>query len=360
MSDKVCTGDDLHTLDSVHEKALKYNIPLQVYVELTYSCNERCVFCYNPADRISGLTYSQLRPALEEIAAMGGFYLNLTGGEPLLHPEFFAIARLGADLGFSLRLFTNATLITPDNIDKICAIPFTGFDISIHGASPETHDRITSLPGSFEKMIRAVRLLRERGMRVVLKMPITRHNQHEYAEVEKIANQLGCELKSGSHMTPTNDFRQEPLSYTPHHEFLEAHYRNAFLGSGGRVLYVQEYNKKAPNCTLGRSIMGIAPNGDIYPCIQMPVRLGNILIDSVKEVWHDETRMAPYRSIVRSELSPCKTCKISSYCSFCPGIAYLQHRNLKRAHLEACLDAAGSYHTYQFMVADEYMRARES
>ena len=359
MSDHVCAGGDLYPVDRLHEKALRRNIPILVYLELTYSCNERCAFCYNPQDRVTGLTAAQLRRPLKELAEMGGFYLNLTGGEPLLHPEFFEIAETAAALGYALRLLTNGTLIGPHNIDRLCALPFTGFEISIHSADPEAHDAITGLPGSFHKMLNGVRMLRERDQRVVWKMPVTRVNQGEIARVETLARKWGCELRTGSQMTPTHDFRRDPLEYSPDPRSLVWHYEKAFTDPHGRLLTIQPYDKTQPNCTLGRSMIAVAPNGDIHPCITMPVRLGNVLTDSVRAIWENPTLMRPFRENVRSRISPCRSCAIAQYCSFCPGIAYLQYRNLARANLEACLDAQGFRQVYRYRVTEIYMRGRE-
>lgn len=358
MSDTICTGEAISKLDAIHEKALRHNIPLQVYIELTYLCNERCTFCYNPSERVSGLTFEQLKKPLAELAEMGGFYLNLTGGEPLLHPEFFEIAKYARSLGFALTIFTNATLIDDDRADRLARLKATGFNVSIHGATPETHEAVTCLPGSFEKTLNGVRRLRERGQRVVLKMPLTRKNQHELEAVRRLAEKMGCELVTASHMSPTHDGHPDPLNESPDYRVLGAHYAPMFMDHLGRILPALPYPKDAPNCSLGRSIIAISPRGDIYPCIQMPYRLGNVLTDSIRAIWWDDKRMNVFRNLTRSAISPCQECKLASYCSLCPGIAYLQHGNPYRANLEACLDAQGSYETYQHLVAAHYMRIR--
>ncbi len=359
LSETICTGEAITPLDRLHRKALEQNIPLQVYLELTYQCNERCTFCYNPSTRVVGLSFEQLKRPLAELAEMGGFYLNLTGGEPLLHPEFFDIAAYGRELGYSLTVFTNGTLITPHRADRLAELRVTSFNISIHGSCASTHEAVTGLPGSFEKMLRGVRLLRERNQRVVLKMPLTRRNQSELRAVRELAATLGCELVTASHMSPTHDGRQSPLGHSPEYRALRVHYAPFFMDRRGMILPVRAYPTDAPNCSLGRSIIAISPEGDIYPCIQMPYRLGNVLTDSIRAIWSDDRKMGVYRSLRRRNMSPCHRCKIAAYCSVCPGIAYLGHGNPYRADLEACRDARGSYETYQALVTEVYMRKRK-
>ena len=79
--------------------------PLAASLELTYRCNWRCVFCYNPRHHDQrGLSGAEWIGVLDELRALGTLYVSLTGGEPLTHPEFFAIAR-----GVRERAFASAS-----------------------------------------------------------------------------------------------------------------------------------------------------------------------------------------------------------------------------------------------------------
>ncbi len=356
MGDAICLGGESKAKDYILEKALELNVPIQVYLELTYRCNEKCVFCYNPKEKLKGLPFESFKRALDELADMGALFLQITGGEPLTHPDFFDVTEYAVQLGYTVVVFTNGTLINERVADRIADLDLTAVHISIHGADAETHERLTQIPGSFQKMLRGVRLLRERGVPVVLKTPITRWNQHQLEDIRRIAKDSGCDIKMAQLLTGTHDFELHPLDLTARYEDLAEQYRREFIDHLGRVLEVHPYDMNSTNCSLGRSIIGISPDGDIYPCPQLPYPLGNIQNDSIREIWEDEKRMAPFRMNSRKYVSPCKDCQIASYCSFCPGIAYLEHQNPRRAHIDACRDAVQRYGTYQKLIAELYMK----
>ena len=123
--------------------------PLSASLELTYRCNWRCVFCYNPRhhDR-RGLSGAEWLAVLDGLRELGTLYLTLTGGEPLTHPEFLAIARGARQRAFALRIFTNGALVTDAMADEIAALRPMAVEMSLHGEKAETHDRATATPGS--------------------------------------------------------------------------------------------------------------------------------------------------------------------------------------------------------------------
>ena len=77
-------------------------------LELTYKCNLDCFYCYNDREK-SGkpLLLEHYRVLLEDLARMQTMFLMLTGGEPMVHPNFFEIGRIARDLGFVIRVRTN-------------------------------------------------------------------------------------------------------------------------------------------------------------------------------------------------------------------------------------------------------------
>jgi MoaA/NifB/PqqE/SkfB family radical SAM enzyme len=156
------------------QAALERAQPLSASLELTYRCNWRCVFCYNPRhhDR-RGLTGAEWGAVLDDLRALGTLYVALTGGEPLTHPEFLAIARGVRERAFALRILTNGALVTDTLAGDIAALRPMAVELSLHGATAETHDRATATPGSFDAMLRGLDRLLARKVGVVLKTPLT-------------------------------------------------------------------------------------------------------------------------------------------------------------------------------------------
>jgi MoaA/NifB/PqqE/SkfB family radical SAM enzyme len=105
------------------QRALSAAQPLAGYLELTYRCNWRCVFCYNPRHSdLVGLTLAEWTEVLDDLRALGTLSLTLTGGEPLTHPQFLAIASAASARRFAVRIFTNGTLVSDEMADAIATI----------------------------------------------------------------------------------------------------------------------------------------------------------------------------------------------------------------------------------------------
>ncbi|MBA7650017.1 putative mycofactocin radical SAM maturase MftC [subsurface metagenome] len=147
--------------EGLYEKSAQEKIPLKASFELTYQCNLRCLHCYVPRrQKTQGqktteeLSYSKVCSILDQLADLGCFHLNLTGGESLRRPDFFKILTYAKKKGFYTILLTNATLITPQVADNLADLNINQVDISLYGITPHTHEKITQIPGSFTRCLK--------------------------------------------------------------------------------------------------------------------------------------------------------------------------------------------------------------
>ena len=143
------------TSQRLYLKMREQRVLYSVTLELTYRCNLDCFFCYN--DRAKDgkpLSLEQYERLLEELADMGTLHLTLTGGEPTVHPDFFAIGDKARQLGFVTRVRTNGHILTAKLSERIKRVldPFV-VEMSLHGASADAHDRQTRVAGSFDRLI---------------------------------------------------------------------------------------------------------------------------------------------------------------------------------------------------------------
>jgi MoaA/NifB/PqqE/SkfB family radical SAM enzyme len=265
----------------VKQKALAAAQPLTVHLELTYRCNWRCVFCYNPRhfDR-AGLTAADWIAVLDDLRILGTLNLTLTGGEPMAHPEFFTILRAARQRAFAVRLFTNATLIDDRAADELASLNLVAVETSIHGATAEVHDQATARKGSFEAMLAGARRVADRGVPVVLKMPLTSLNEHQFDDVIALARGRRLPLQVDPHITPRDDGDLSPLGYTPS----AAAVRRALAMANAEVM---ERTHGGANCGLGRITLAVDPEGNVFPCMQWRHKsLGNVRRTPLRELWH--------------------------------------------------------------------------
>ncbi len=141
-------------------------------------CNLTCQHCYSVSTdtHFAGeLSTPEIYLVLDDLKAARVPVLILSGGEPLLHPDIYAIAQHAKGMGFYVALSSNGTLIDAANIDQIAACDFDYVGISLDGLGP-THDRFRRLEGAFDASLAAIRLCRERWLKVGVRYTMTRDN----------------------------------------------------------------------------------------------------------------------------------------------------------------------------------------
>jgi MoaA/NifB/PqqE/SkfB family radical SAM enzyme len=266
------------------QAALQRAQPLSASLELTYRCNWRCVFCYNPRhhDR-RALSVAEWGLVLDDLRTLGTLYVALTGGEPLAHPAFLAIARAVRERAFALRILTNGALITGPLADEIAALRPLAVELSLHGATAPTHDRATATPGSFDAMLRGLDRLLGRGVGVVLKTPLTCLNETELAGMRRLADERCVPWRVDPVLTPRDDGDPGPLAYRASAEAAERVFRElAALG----LLPREERTEGGTNCGLGRTTVAVDPEGNVFPCLQWRrAPVGNVRETRLRDMW---------------------------------------------------------------------------
>ena len=160
-------------------------------VELTYGCNLRCVHCYNPTHEAKNeLPTEKVFQILDQLAAQGVLWVGFTGGELFTRRDVMEIFQYAKQKGFVISILTNATLITPERADNIKALEPYLVDVSIYGATAETYERVTRVPGSFKKFVTGIDLLLERKAPILLKIILMSLNVHEFEEMNPIVDWL--------------------------------------------------------------------------------------------------------------------------------------------------------------------------
>ena len=160
-------------------------IPVSFELELTARCNNDCRHCYinlpagDRAARAGELTLDEIVAVADQAVELGVLWCVLTGGEPLLRPDFPEIYVALKRRGLLITVFTNACLIRPEHVELFRKYPPRDVEITIYGASREVYERVTRVPGSFDAFLRGVRLLEQGGVNARYKATVLRSNVHE-------------------------------------------------------------------------------------------------------------------------------------------------------------------------------------
>src|SRR5271169_3843376 len=194
-------------------------IPMEVSIELTHRCPLDCQHCYNNlpmADktaRHSELTLDEYKRLLDEIAAAGTFWVLFTGGEIFARADFLDIYAYAKSKGFLITLFTNGTMVTERIANYLAEYRPFAIEITLYGATRETYEALTQIPGSYDRCMRGIRLLLDRKLPLKLKTVPTTTNRHEVFEMKRLAEEeFGVEFKFDSLINPRIDCSQSPLA----------------------------------------------------------------------------------------------------------------------------------------------------
>lgn len=337
------------------EKAFSEAIPLSAQFEITYRCNHLCTFCYNSPDGSKELTTPQIFDALRKISDFGVLYLTLTGGEPMVHKDFFKIAEEVTRLGMALRIYSNGYLLGDEkNVDRIAALKPFEVEISLHGARAETHEALTRIKGSFDRTIRGIRLLRERGVKVQLKCPITRLNQEELFEIRKIGDDFGYPVIFDAVITPKDDGNLDPLSLRPDDDFLKKYWGEWYLELHHGKLPPRanhcSSDKVEAMCGTGRGGFTIDPYGWILPCVAFRRKVVNIgQIDSLEQVWRTSPVLNEVRDLAVDIRRKLNEHEAGPYFTFCLGVAENQTGNPLAMYPQAEMNAKAIQRAYELL-----------
>ena len=269
---------------ALQERALKRAQPLSALLELTYACNWRCVFCYNPRhhDR-SRLKGSEWTDVVGDLRELGTLNVTLTGGEPLTHPDAFEVMQAVRARAMTFRLFTNGSLVTDEVARKLAELRPVAVELSLHGARSDTHDRSTATPGSFDALWRGVANLKRHAVPIVLKTPLTRINEREIEEMVALTEREDVPYNLDATLTHRDDGDPAPLAFSVTREGLDGYY--ALLARRNQIP-ASHRTPGGVNCGLGRTTLAIDPEGNVYPCPQWrKSSLGNVRQNRLVDLW---------------------------------------------------------------------------
>jgi heme d1 biosynthesis radical SAM protein NirJ len=165
-------------------------------------CNLRCKHCYSisaDTDFPGELSTDEIFAVMDDLRAFRVPVLILSGGEPLLRPDIFEISARARALGFYVGLSTNGTPIDEKLIDRIADANYDYVGISLDGIGA-VHDSFRRQEGAFKRSLNAVRLCRERGIKVGLRFTLTLDNAAHLPALLRLADDEGVDKFYLSHL----------------------------------------------------------------------------------------------------------------------------------------------------------------
>lgn len=275
-------------------RKITFGAPISIKWELTYACNLKCSHCLVNAG--SCVPNEASKPSLvskiiRRILELEPFTVLLSGGEPLLHKGIFDIIASLSKYGMEVNVESNGTLITSKTARNLRKVHCKSISLSIHGASPQTHDMLVGVKGSWKKTIDSFKLLTRHNVRTNVIFAVTKFNIYDIDDVVHLSKSLGAEriyideiaslgraAINWSSLKPTSD-QLGWLVHLVNSKYQELVEKDEIILNLGLIDYLRELINDPP------SMCVISPTAEVRIYDFFPIVVGNLLIDDAKELW---------------------------------------------------------------------------
>ncbi|MFH1858203.1 MAG: radical SAM protein [Candidatus Omnitrophota bacterium] len=307
----------------IDDKGCEAGMPIRGQIDLTYRCNLHCVHCYtdcynNPRDRQKELSFEEIIRILDEVRDAGCLWLCFTGGEIFMRKDFFDIYASARKRGFIITLFTNLTLITRQIADRLAEDPPFFVETSCHGPTEEVFDAVTQVPGSFEKFVKGVRLLLERGIPVRVKTKAMTLNRGRLDDIKKLVEGFGLKFRFSTNIYPALNGSLEPCLYrlSPE-EIADLETGSSEMDGEDRCAKLfDEPTERLYRCGCGTTTFHLSAWGKLGSCVFVGEPRVSLKSRSFREAVREV--FSKVRGMTYQTISPCRECTLYSLCGKIP------------------------------------------
>ncbi|MBI5074346.1 MAG: radical SAM protein [Nitrospirae bacterium] len=320
--------------------------PFEFFIQLhlTERCNLKCKHCYQTEDRPKEMSLAEIVLLIDEVSCMlddwrQAYAIDLsssftvTGGEPFLRSDLFEVLEELRKNAIDTYMLSNGTLITRELSARLAAIGVKGVQISIEG-SEEVHDSIRGA-GSFASSLKGIRNILDAGIELTLNTTLSELNADCFMDVIDLASSTGAQRVGFSRLVPSGSgaillgrmLTNEAVEQI-YHKIFSLHIPGLKIVTGDPV--ASQFRNPAGDaadplpsggCAAGVSGLTILPDGTITPCRRMPLPIGNVKEDSLREIWATSETLRALRDKTQYQ-GRCGTCSKWSACRGCRAIAY--------------------------------------
>lgn len=302
------------------KKLKHYSIPHLLHIEMSYACNSKCIFCYNP-HRKSPINYSRIDKIVDSVYRSHIPHVYLIGGEP----SILKTSKLNQYIDLlskrsSVTIVTNGLIYKENISSKLACI-----GVPIHG-NKKTHEILTDNKGGYNKTIGTIKKYVRDGFDVRCIPVLMSTNYNQIYEIIRTAKELGMESvfvdrfeSGGIGSKVAGKLKINSLQFK---EALSQMIRarddfNIPVGFGTAIPFCVDERLIRENmwadCGVGVTFCAINPDGDLRICNQSDISYGNVLEEPVKEIWN-KREMDDFRDL-RWVSRPCKNCPLLLYCT---------------------------------------------
>lgn len=293
--------------------------PSEIIWNITNRCNLLCEHCYVGADdtaKSRQLTDEESMRLVRQMGEIGLPLLFITGGEPMLRPNFWEILAEARQAGIKVTISTNATLIGREEAKRLKANGVDFIAVSLYGPE-EFHDNMVKVKGTHARVIDAVKILREEGVGVCIKTTVNQATWPHIYDTIETAKQLGaglvypCDLITAGRSENKSEQRVSAAQWRELADFMledvlseeggleydigampsiAAYLAQRLIERGYDVQRALDRLAVMSSCPVGKGLMNINSEGNILPCsFAQDCTIGNVrdmsLSDAVRRLF---------------------------------------------------------------------------
>jgi AdoMet-dependent heme synthase len=316
--------------------------PMLVIWEATQACDLACVHCRASAQSERNpreLTTEQGYRLLDEIRSFGEPLMVFTGGDPLKRPDLYELIRYAVKIGLRTNVTPSATpLLTAEAIDKFKEAGVSRMAISMDGPDAQSHDEFRGIPGTFDRAMFALRHARDIGLDTQFQSTITKRNMHRLPEMAEIAREVKTKMWSLFFLIVTGRaLENDDLAAAEYEKVFEfmydlsktapfgiktteaMHYRRYVAqrmkaeGRGAESESAKSVAFRTAGVSDGKGFVFVSHQGEIYPSGFLPVSGGNVLNDSLTDVYRNSSLFKTLRDTSARD-GKCGICEYQKVC----------------------------------------------
>lgn len=327
-------------------RAAAMHVPIAGTFELLPICNMDCRMCYIKTTKESWqeqgemLTAEEWIAIAEEAKEMGLLYLLITGGEPLLYPEFEKVYTWLCKNGIIVMLNTNGTLLNERIVSLLKENPPRKVNISLYGGSAETYEKLCNYAGGFDRVLNGAAMLKRAGIAVKFNSSLTPLNCNDLEKMHSIAADLDIPLQVTPYMFPPVrkiDSGTEKFIRFQAKEAAKFSIENARLALANDEMFhewvkmklnIYEQYQKNPymNRKTGIGCFGSKNNfwlnwkGEMSPCTMMTMEGNNVLEHGFASCWE---KTGVFGANIQNP-EKCTGCSLRPLCNICSAASFAE------------------------------------
>jgi len=316
---------------------------------ITDECDQRCKHCYifsaDNEKRLISMDWDQMIDVVENCYDMCEMYDRLpyfyiTGGDPILHPDFWKLLDLLKDKDIPFTILGNPFHLNDEVCKHLKEYGCQKYQLSLDGMR-ETHDWFRK-PGSFDCTLEKIACIKNAGIRSVIMTTVSGKNIKEIPAIIDIVVAHKVDVFAFARYCPTGEEKDIGITPQEYRELLDTCYQKfqkyeaeecqTYFNRKDHLWTLYEYEKgifKIPKdaregmiyggCNCGNCHLTILPTGDLYACRRFESKVGNVFEDRIADVWVCD-RMEAYRDYTK--FKKCSKCELLAWCRGCPAVAY--------------------------------------